>query len=265
MKTTEMNELEKILVMGDIHGEFVDDRALDLTINYVRRVYKPDTIILNGDIVDFYGISRFDKDPLRKDNLQYELDITKKLLTDLRKYFPTAKIYYLKGNHEERLKANLSKNPEFSGLTALKLENLLDFRSNKINYVKATSNYWKKDPGHLMIGDVVIMHGDNRLNGAKGGKYASINTMININHNTVINHTHKLGVNYYSNSYVNLFAINSGCLCQIAGMADFHQGFSTFEINNGKACNPRTYRINDGVMIVDGKKFTTKKKIKNKI
>ena len=269
MRTTEINDLEKILIFGDTHGEFVDDRAYDLMINYNRKVYKPDTIVVNGDFVDFYSLSKFDKNPERKYNLQHEIDIANKKFAELRKSFPTAKIYVTKGNHEIRLQTYFYKHPELSGLDNLKFENLFNFKKNKIKFVDATSEYWKSDSGHLSLGDTVLMHGDNRSNGARGGKYAAYNTMLNINYNTVVNHTHKLSVNYYTNSYVDLFALNTGCLCQVPGMADFHQGFATFENVNGKGVNPRTYRINrnrlNSNMIIDGVKYTSKVKVKNKI
>lgn len=258
-----MNDLEKILILGDLHVPFQDDKALDCVIQYAKKTYKPTTIIMDADMLDFYSLSQFDKNPGRITNIQQDLNYINDFLYQLRKDFPKTNIYYLEGNHESRLKKYLWKHSELLQLDALQLENLLAFKQNKINYVGGDPDYWRKDSGHVKIADVIIMHGDNRLNGAKGGKYAAVNTMLSINHSLVMGHTHRLSLNLYDNGYVNHFAINTGCLCQLPSMADWQQGFGTFEILDGKGINPRVHQVKNGELYVDGKKYISKKKIQN--
>lgn len=164
-----------------------------------------------------------------------------------------------------RLKKYLWKHSELLQLDALHLENLLAFKQNKINYIGGDPDYWCKDSGHVKIADVIIMHGDNRLNGAKGGKYAAVNTMLSINHSLVMGHTHRLSLNLYDNGYVNHFAINTGCLCQLPSMADWQQGFGTFEVLDGKGINPRVHQVKNGELYIDGIKYISKKKIQNSL
>lgn len=267
----EISELEKILIMTDLHVPYQDDKAIDCAIQYGKKMYKPDTIVINGDFLDFYSLSRFDKNPNRKDTVQDDLNMGKNYLEIIRKNFPKAKIYYLEGNHESRLKKYLYKNIELVSLEALKLENLLDLKKYKIEFVGSSPDYWKNktDIGHLKLGDSIIMHGDNRLNGASTSKYScySIKNTIHgsTQSNTIIGHVHRLGMYYQSNPYNNIVGVESGCLCQISGTANWQQGFSTFEVVNDKSVNHKTYLIQNGVLMVDGKKINSRKKIKNPI
>lgn len=99
-ETIEMNE--RIVVLNDLHVPFHDTKTL-------RSVYKavkdanPDRIILGGDVCDFYSISTFSKDPMRRMNLQDEVERVQTVLIDIRKRFPKADIDFIPGNHEERL------------------------------------------------------------------------------------------------------------------------------------------------------------------
>ena len=264
----ELGDLEKILVFSDLHIPYQDDKAIDCMIQYATKQYKPDTIVINGDLLDFYGLSNFDKNPARKDCIQNDLDTAKRFLYDLRKSFPKAKIYYLEGNHEVRLQKYLWKNPELISLDAIRLENLLELKQNKIEFIGASPDYWKRDNGHLKLGDIIIMHGDNRLNGAKYSQYsgyAAKNTMMTFQMSTVQGHTHRLGKVYNSNPYKKMTGIEEGCLSQISGSANWQQGFLTFELDKNKGVNQRLYQINDEVLYIDCKKYTSRKKIKNPI
>lgn len=167
-----------------------------------------------------------------------------------------------------RFQKLLWHNPEISSLRSLRLENQLDLKYNNITFIGTSPDYWKKDSGHLKIGDMLIMHGDNRLNGASTSKYSCYsvkNTVSTMQCNVTMGHVHRLGKYYQSTPFNILKGIEGGCLCQISGTANWQQGFVTFEEDKGKTFNHRLYNINNGVLYVDGKKYTSRKKIKNPI
>ena len=91
-----------------------------------------------SDGVDFYSISRFDKDPevFRLGGLQNELDSWYKAQKMWRKVTPEAKVYFLVGNHEDRLRRYLWKNPDLYGLSALRMESLFKFKKLGITMAK---------------------------------------------------------------------------------------------------------------------------------
>jgi len=90
--------------------------------------FKPDVRIAGSDGVDFYSLSSFDKNPERILSLQSELD---SWLYSQRSWLdasPGAKVYFLIGNHEDRLRRWLWKHPELSSLSALSIESMFSFK-----------------------------------------------------------------------------------------------------------------------------------------
>src|SRR5438128_2520375 len=114
--------------VSDVHFPYEDKTAWNLA-KQVLAALKPDILFLGGDIVDFYPVSRFDKDPARKRDLQKELDQTSEELTALREIAPNAEIIYEEGNHEHRLIRTLwKKAEELAPLRSLALPELLSFK-----------------------------------------------------------------------------------------------------------------------------------------
>lgn len=239
--------IKKVMQTSDYHIPYMDVGAYEVMKQYAKD-YKPDVFIINGDMVDFYRISHFDKNPDRKTTVKEELEQAKNILADLRNILPKkTKMYFLKGNHEDRLEKHLWNDEELYDLYRdyINMDNLLDFKKYKVNYIDATSDYWKKDSGHLAIGDTLIMHGDNRLNGAKGGKYAGYNTAIGLRKNVGIGHTHRLWLKGHSNGYDTVWGFEDGCLCQLSGTADWQHGFVTYNFDDTGCFNFELHPISN--------------------
>jgi hypothetical protein len=254
-----VNEITRNMVICDVHVPYQDDNALAVVEAYAAE-YKPDVFVINGDLVDFYNLSVFDKNPERKVDVQGELDGAQQVLHSLRSVLPKGcKMYFLEGNHENRLQRYLWRNPELEGLRALELPTLLGLEDLNIEFIGVSADYWKKDSGHLNLGDALVMHGDNRLNGASTSKYSGYsakNTMMGLQKSTISGHVHRLAQVYHTTPYGTLTGIEGGCLCQPTGTANWQQGFVTFETVNGKNINYRLHRIDKGEMF-DGKYFYT--------
>lgn len=109
---------EKIVIIPDTHCPYEDYRALDKVYSFISD-YKPDEVVMLGDHVDFYAISRFDKNPERLDSLQTEIDVLHYHLGKLREVHK-GKITYLNGNHEARLISYMWKHPEIASLRKMK-------------------------------------------------------------------------------------------------------------------------------------------------
>ena len=102
--------------LPDSHGIFADPEAVACSMALMAR-HRPEVLVLLGDHVDFYALSRFDKDPKRMLCLQDDLDAGHAFVKAARKAAPHARILYLEGNHENRLQRWLhAKGPEVSGL-----------------------------------------------------------------------------------------------------------------------------------------------------
>ncbi len=77
-----------------------------------------DEIVLLGDYVDFYPVSRYSKHPEVTKSLEQEIRSANEGLDELDILFPRAKKVYLEGNHEVRLESFLvEKAPALFGVT----------------------------------------------------------------------------------------------------------------------------------------------------
>jgi predicted phosphodiesterase len=200
-------KLEKTIVLGDVHGEYVDRITWDIAKQIVRDV-KPERIILNGDFIDFYGVSRFDKDPNRALSLQDEIDYGNQLLSELRSVAKKAQIIWVEGNHEARLQKYLwSKAAELSSLRSLTIEELFRLEERGIEYVRS-----KGRSAYTTVGKIMIGHFDVAL----ANSCASEKKLVLKYAETVIQgHTHKLGKFYktFGDEEKTVVGVGSGCLC----------------------------------------------------
>lgn len=128
------NAADNILLLSDAHVPFQDVMAQDTAVDYGLGE-KVNTIVLLGDILDFYRWSDHRSDP-RAVNPELEIEIGKEWLYTLRDKFPKARIYYKLGNHEFRYERQLwLKAPEWLGIKDTRFENIFDFEKLKITYV----------------------------------------------------------------------------------------------------------------------------------
>ena len=98
LKAQEFQPATKELIISDLHIPYHDEIAVETALTVAEKE-TVDTITILGDLIDFYQISTFAKNPKKK-SVEQELRETKKFLEDLRARFPKARIIYLEGNHE---------------------------------------------------------------------------------------------------------------------------------------------------------------------
>jgi len=250
-----VEKLTRNMVVSDIHIPYQDHKAVDLSLQYAKK-YKPDNLVINGDLLDFYSLSFFDKNPARKTSIQEECDEGFKLLKQYRQAVGNkCKIYLTEGNHEARLQKYLFKNPELESLRALRLPELLRLKELNIQYRGVSFDYWKDsktEVGMVELGDTIVAHGDNRLNGFSASKYAGYsakNSMMNgAQKSVVMGHVHRLAIVHHSTPFGTLTGVEEGCLCMPTGTANWQQGFLTFETHKGKNVNYRLHSIKEGKM-----------------
>ena len=220
---------ERTVIANDFHGKFRDRIACKLLFGFIRRE-KPDRVILNGDIGDFYTISRFIKDPRRKWDLQDECDDVVKLLKQIRACAPKAKIVYIEGNHEARLRTFLNgTSPALASIRDLQLESLLHLKSLGIKYIAGDNQKAKeRDRGGMWLGDLFVYHGC--LIRAKAG-YTAHAELAKNGCSGISGHSHRDGKAPIRNRNGQFCWWENFCMCQldaeyITGVADWTQGWS---------------------------------------
>lgn len=146
---------KRLLILSDIHIPFHSVSALTAAFDYAKKE-KPDCVLLNGDTIDFFALSRFLKDP-KKRNFAEELKAFQEFFPILQKTFKGAKIVFKEGNHEERYQHFLwQKAKELVGVEEFEFENMIKARANGIDFV----------------GDKRIIHA-NKLNIIHGHEFSS--------------------------------------------------------------------------------------------
>lgn len=115
--------LTRILVIPDTHAPFHSEKAWQVALAAAGEL-KPHVIVVIGDFVDCYSISRYPKSAARKTSLKAELDVARPMLRELAKLAP--RHIYCEGNHEWRLERFVNERaPELFGLIGIR-EFLLD-------------------------------------------------------------------------------------------------------------------------------------------
>jgi predicted phosphodiesterase len=146
---------KRILILSDIHVPYHSIEALTAAFDFAKKE-KPDAILLNGDTIDCHRLSRFIKDP-KKRNFALELDTFKELFAIIKKTF-NCKIYFKVGNHEERYEHFLQeKAGELVGIEEFEFANILKARAEGIEIID------NKRP--MQIGHLWGIHGHEYVGG----------------------------------------------------------------------------------------------------
>jgi predicted phosphodiesterase len=125
---------KKVLVINDVHLPYHSIDAITACFDFAKKE-KPDAIFINGDLLDFHGLSYFEKDP-RKKHFSAELEMFKEFFQTLQKIF-NCKIYFKFGNHEERYESFLfQKAKELVGVDEFELSNIIKARAEGIEIIK---------------------------------------------------------------------------------------------------------------------------------
>lgn len=194
---------ERAVGLYDLHGHFKDEKAFSTSLAFVGHV-RPQRVIVGGDWVDFYALSRFVSDPRRKLELQSELDCVRQSLQRLRRAAPKARIWYLQGNHEARLQKYLwTRAPELEGLRSLRLPRLLGLSDLSIDWVGSGILRW---PG------LVWKHGN--FVRSKSGVTATAE-LERLWRSGVSGHTHRLAQVFKRNDAGVFTWVEAGCLCDL--------------------------------------------------
>lgn len=244
-QSTERYELhiqgkQRVLIMSDMHVPYQDNAAIKAALDYGKQ-QRVDTIYLNGDIGDFYAVSRHDKDPTR--SLKSEIAEIRKMLKHIRGRFPNARIIYKVGNHEDRMERFLAKHaPVLLGINEFTIPDILKLSELNIEYVPSL--------GLTFMGMLPVYHGhelpqgmSSPVNPARGIWMRVQESMICGHWHRSSVHTEKVGVHGKVKSCWSL-----GCLCHMqpdyAPVNRWSHGFAIVQINDDG-----TYEVDNKTII----------------
>jgi predicted phosphodiesterase len=236
-------DAKRVLVLSDIHVPYHSVGALTAAFDYAKKE-KPDAVLLNGDTIDFFQLSRFVKDPKGR-SFAHELLAFKQLFEAVSMSFG-CKVYFKLGNHEERYDHYLwTKAGELDGVDEFKLENIIQARAEGIDVIGGKRV--------IKLGDLNVLHGHEF-----GG---SIFSPVNIARGLFLRgkvsamqgHNHQTSEHTESNMNGEITTTFSlGCLCELhpayLPINKWNHGFALVDID-GKEFHVRNYRIHKGKVL----------------
>ena len=246
----------KVMVLSDHQIPFHDTKAIAAVHKYMAD-FQPDTIIINGDLLDFADLTtKYLRDARNRGQTKKHIEIARDMLKEELSLAPKAKIIVLEGNHEDRVRVLVQEQAD--GLEPFLADELslarmlalprVEFRGGYTN----GSAYWEH-------GGLVVTHGS--FTGPSAGKnmLAQEGSVIfgHTNHETLHSHTNRDGTHK---------AWGFGCLCNVtgdnmpprsghAGVPNWQQGFGI--VLYGRRCYS-VYPIgltNGGFVSPEGKEY----------
>ncbi len=242
-------KFSRIAFISDVHLPFENRIAVRLMLDFLAD-YKPDAVILGGDIYDFYEVSDFDKTPGRITTLQDEFDEGRYFIRAIDQLCP--EVHFLIGNHEDRLQRVINRNPGLFKLRSLDMQRAAELPER-----------WRVHPSqtHFKLGKLTALHGD--IKGIKSAVHPARTLFQKLKRSCIFGHFHRFGVHLDTNydgeirgGFANGHLSDVSRVTSWVTCPDWQEGFSTISLceDGGFAVQPRL--IVNGRLIVEGKEYT---------
>jgi predicted phosphodiesterase len=168
--------LKRILFIPDTHVPYHNKKAFDLLLK-VAQDLKPEIVVILGDFADLYSVSKFIKDPSRKNKLKWEIEQVN-LALDRIERLNAPLVIYLEGNHEFRLNRYISeKVPELDGI--LDVKQAFNLKNRGWVHVPYRKDY--------KLGKVYLTHDVDAV--GRNAAHKVIDTYL---HSAITGHTHRM-------------------------------------------------------------------------
>lgn len=236
-------QFKKALCLADLHSRFCDKKALEMAINYGIKA-KCDCVIINGDYLDFYQNSKFDRNPNILQYFDTENDWGITVLKLLQDTF--GQVFLKKGNHdirrEQRIQKMALQMPEL--LEMQTYNECLSFPNSKVEIIE--------DYRVVRFGKLNVIHGHEYQGG--GGIHVAYNRMNKAMDSVLSAHSHiaQSDLRKTIDGSV-IVSVTLGCLCDLHPrynpMNSWTQGFAVVERESDG-----NFMI-DNRVIIDGKAY----------
>lgn len=202
--------MTRIVFPTDEHYPFADQDARHLAM-LIARDFNPDVRIAGSDGVDFYSLSKFDKNPQRKKSLDFEVDLWAEGQREWQDATPNAMAIFLMGNHEWRLQRYLWSHEEIADLRALQIPNFMRLDELDIVYDESLHEMANRE---VQFDNLLIKHGSlARKHSAYSARGELEKEFYQIN--VITGHTHRGGTTYATTRQGVVQATEGFCLCSL--------------------------------------------------
>jgi len=234
---------DNILLISDLHIPYHNISAVTIALDYGKKE-KVNTIFINGDLLDCHTISKFESDP-KKRSIKQEFDATREFLTQLRKAFPKALIYWLKGNHCIRWEKFLySKVREIWDDDYFFLEERLQLNSVGVKILD--------DKVLVKAGKLSITHGHHIFKGAFTPVNPSRGAFLRAKQSLIVGHLHRPSHHPETDLDGKIISCwSTGCLCELRAdysplVGNTMHGFAHIQLSKDGDYTVKNYSIING-------------------
>lgn len=229
----------RVGILSDIHVPYHDETAVRTAIGHLHDLGIA-ALLLNGDIADFYAISRYMKDPSQRD-FKGELVAVRQFVAYVRQEFPNIPIVLKAGNHEERWSHWLWQHaPEISEERMMSLGVWMHLDKHDITLVD------NKRP--VMLGRLPVLHGHEKGQGISAPVNQARGSFLRLHHTVLEGHGHRTSVHCEPDMWHSETTCwSTGCLCDLtpdyARLNKWNHGFAVVEIRDGGEFDVENLRI----------------------
>lgn len=216
----------RILYISDIHLPFHDLASIRIAIEDGKDK-DVNTVILGGDVLDMYNISSFSKVP-NKATFNHERDLFYMLIDDINAMLPSAKIFWIEGNHEYRFyRYMLNKAPEIFDVPEFSMRSLFSLEELGVEYIDRKQ--------YILAGQLNIAHG-HEYGIVSSGVNPARGMFLKAKDNMLFGHLHKSSEHVSSDVRGKVTSVYSvGCLCYLhpeyRPLNEWNTGFALTEIH----------------------------------
>lgn len=235
---------KRLLCLFDIHAPYHSIAAITATLDFAKKE-KPDGIIIGGDFFDFHGLSKYIKDP-RKKNFKEELQIGVDLLKAIQKVVDVP-VYFKMGNHDERYQHYLwQKLGELHGVEDFEIETILTKRLSNIKFIN--------DKRIIKANDLNIVHGHEFASSIISPVNIARGLYLRAKANTICGHHHRSSEHTEQNIEGKIITTWSvGCLSELhpnyMPINSWNHGFCMVDLHGTKEFEVRNKRIWKGQIL----------------
>lgn len=213
-------------ILSDFHIPYHSKPAVEAALEHSQKHSATDWLLINGDFLDFYGISFWSRNPLAR-RVEEELAIGREFLEELAKVYK--RVVFKFGNHERRFTSYLYANaPEMAGLPCLSLNSLFAIDKVKIEFIGAQQI--------MTVGRyLTILHGHEFMHSAHSPVNPARGAFLRAKNNCMVGHFHRPSEHVEGDirkTMISTFSL--GCLCDLsppyAPVNSFTHGFATMKI-----------------------------------
>ena len=239
----------KYLVLSDLHVPYHCEKALESALRTGIDA-GCEHLVLNGDFMDFYRLSRWDQDP-RARNPDAELKIGAEVLEELNKHFSDDSVRVFKvGNHEHRYHSYLyQRAPALIGIEEFRLDRVLPLKEHKWKFIHSKQEY------HL--GKLPMLHGHELPRGLTDPVNIGRGVYLRVAGTAMVGHWHRTSTHVETTGIDERLVpcYSLGCLCDLkpeyATINRWNHGFAIVTV--GERGN---YQVQN-MIIHDGEVFAT--------